>query len=245
VSEPAQPAGRGGLVLRVAFGVAALAVLILLGRQLGGVLPRFAAWVEGLGAWGPIAFIAGYALAVPAFAPGLVLTLAGGALFGIVRGTLFVFVAAVIGSSLSFLIARYVARPWVERRIAASPSFAAIDKAIAAQGRRIVFLLRLSPVVPFNLLNYALGLSRVRFVDSLVASIGMLPATLLYVYYGHVGREIAAAATGGARGRGAGDYALLALGLVATLAVTTIVARIARNALREATEGGAAPVAPR
>ena len=239
MSAPSESTGRGRQVGRIAVGVGGLVVLILLGRQLGAVLPRFAAWVDGLGAWGPIAFVAGYALAVPAFAPGLVLTLAGGALFGIARGTLFVFVAAVIGSSLSFVIARYVARPWVERRIAANASFAAIDRAIAEQGRRIVFLLRLSPVVPFNLLNYALGLSRVRYVDSLVASIGMLPATLLYVYYGHVGREIAAAASGGGSQRGAADYALLALGLVATLAVTTIVARIARNALREATDGAA------
>jgi uncharacterized membrane protein YdjX (TVP38/TMEM64 family) len=243
VSEPVEGRGRGGLALRIGLAAAVIAVLVLAGRQLGGELPRFAAWVEGLGAWGPIAFIAGYALAVPAFAPGLVLTLAGGALFGITRGTLYVFIAAVIGSSLSFVIARYVARPWVERRIAANASFASIDRAIAAQGRRIVFLLRLSPVVPFNLLNYALGLSRIRYVDALVASIAMLPASFLYVYYGHVGRELAAAATGGGRERGTADYALLALGLVATIAVTTIVTRIARGALREATEGGGAPVA--
>lgn len=241
MSAPPEGAGRSQTFVRIALVVLGLVVLLLLGRQLGAVLPRFAEWVDGLGAWGPIAFIAGYALAVPAFAPGLVLTLAGGALFGIVRGTLFVFVAAVIGSSLSFVIARYLARPWVEKRIAASASFASIDRAIAEQGRRIVFLLRLSPVVPFNLLNYVLGLSRVRYVDALVASIGMLPATLLYVYYGHVGRELAAAATGGASQGGTGRYAVLALGLVATLAVTTIVARIARNALREATDG--APVA--
>jgi len=147
-----------------------------------------------------------------------------------------VFVAAVLGSSLAFLVARYLARPWVERRLAASPGFAAIDRAIAAQGRRIVFLLRLSPAFPFSLLNYALGLTRVRFVDSLVASAGMLPGTLLYVYYGRVGGELAAAAGGAGRERGPAEYALLGLGLVATLAVTTIVARIARRALREATE---------
>jgi uncharacterized membrane protein YdjX (TVP38/TMEM64 family) len=240
VSAAPDGGGRGRTALRLALAAVALAVLVVLGRRLGGELPRFAEWVEGLGAWGPIAFIAGYALAVPAFAPGLVLTLAGGALFGIARGTLYVFVAAVIGSSLSFVIARYVARPWVERRVAANASFAAIDRAIAEQGRRIVFLLRLSPVVPFNLLNYALGLSRVRYVDALVASIGMLPATLLYVYYGHVGRALAAAAAGGGRERGAADYALLGLGLVATIAVSTIVARIARNALREATGDGSA-----
>jgi len=239
---PAAP-NRTRLVARIALGAAAIAALLLLGRQLGARLPAFAAWVEGLGAWGPIAFIAGYALAVVAFAPGSVLTLAAGALFGLVRGTVLVFIAATLGASLAFLVARYAARPWVERRLAASPGFAAIDRAIAAQGRRIVFLLRLSPAFPFSLLNYALGLTQVRFVDALVASIGMLPGTLLYVYYGRVGRELAAAASGAAARRGAGEWAVLGLGLVATIAVTTIVARTARRALREAT--GEAETAPR
>ncbi len=222
--------------LRIALLVAAVAVLILLGRRLGAALPAFAAWVDSLGAWGPVAFIAGYALAVVAFAPGSVLTLAAGAIFGLARGTLYVFLAATLGASLAFLVARYVARPWVERRISANPAFAAIDRAVAAQGRRIVFLLRLSPAFPFNLLNYALGLTRVRFVDALVASIGMLPGTLLYVYYGKLAGEVASLAGGAPVARGAGYYAVLGLGLVATLLVTTIVARTARRALREATD---------
>ena len=222
--------------LRIALIAAGVVVLILLGRRLGAALPAFAAWVDSLGAWGPVAFIAGYALAVVAFAPGSVLTLAAGAIFGLVRGTLYVFIAATLGASLAFLVARYVARPWVERRIAANPSFAAIDRAVAAQGRRIVFLLRLSPAFPFNLLNYALGLTRVRFVDALVASIGMLPGTLLYVYYGKLAGEVASLAGGAPVERGAGYYAVLGLGLAATLLVTTIVARTARRALREATD---------
>jgi uncharacterized membrane protein YdjX (TVP38/TMEM64 family) len=220
---------------QIAIAVAAIAVLLLVGRQLEAPLRAFATWVDGLGAVGPLVFIVGYALAVVAFAPGSVLTLAAGATFGIVRGTAYVFVAATLGAALAFLVARHLARPWVERRLAAHPGFTAIDRAIAAQGRRIVFLLRLSPAFPFSLLNYALGLTQVRFVDALVASVGMLPGTLLYVYYGYVGRQIAAAATGAAPARGFADYAVLALGLVATIAVTTIVARIARRALREAT----------
>jgi uncharacterized membrane protein YdjX (TVP38/TMEM64 family) len=222
-------------ILRIAIGIAAIAALVVLGRQLEAPLRAFATWVEELGPLGPIAFIVGYALAVVAFAPGSVLTLAAGATFGIVRGTAYVFVAATLGAALAFLVARHVARPWVERRLAARPGFAAIDRAIAEQGRRIVFLLRLSPAFPFSLLNYALGLTQVRFADAVVASVGMLPGTLLYVYYGHVGRQIAAAASGTAPERGFADYAVLAIGLVATIAVTTLVARIARRALREAT----------
>lgn len=239
---PAAPS-PGRRILQIAIAIAAIGALAMLGRQLEAPLRAFAAWVEELGPLGPIAFVVGYALAVVAFAPGSVLTLAAGATFGIVRGTAYVFVAATLGAALAFLVARHLARPWVERRLAAHPGFAAIDRAIAAQGRRIVFLLRLSPAFPFSLLNYALGLTQVRFVDALVASIGMLPGTLLYVYYGHVGRQIAAAATGSAPERGVADYAVLALGLVATIAVTTLVARIARRALREATgeDAGQAP----
>ena len=133
----------------------------------------------------------------------------------------------------AFLIARYVARNRVARVVARNPKFAAIDAAIGRDARRIVFLLRLSPVFPFNLLNYALGLTTVRFVDYLVASLGMLPGTVLYVYYGKVAGDVVAVASGSAPARGAGHYAVLALGLAATLLVTILITRNARRALQE------------
>jgi uncharacterized membrane protein YdjX (TVP38/TMEM64 family) len=224
--------------VRLVIVAAAIAVLVLAGRRLGALVPGFQAWVAGLGAWGPLAFIAGYALAVVAFVPGSLLTLAGGAVFGLARGTVYVFVAASLGATLAFLVARHGARPWVEKRVAADPRFAAIDRAIAAQGGRIAFLLRLSPLFPFNLLNYALGLTRVRLRDYVLACAGMLPGTLLYVYYGSLAGELAQAA-GGARTRSPAEWALLAVGLVATVVVTRIVTRIATRALREATGEGA------
>ncbi len=215
-------------------GVAALA-LLLVGREVAGGLGAFAAWVEARGALGWGIFVAAYALAVVAFVPGSLLTLAGGALFGLALGTALVFVAAVLGSALAFLVARYLARPAVEGWIRDNPRFAAIDRAIGGQGRRIVFLLRLSPAFPFSFLNYALGVTRVRFGDYLLASIGMLPATLLYVYYGKVAGEVASLAAAGPAERGPAEYVVLGLGLAATLAVTVLVTRIARRALREAT----------
>ena len=220
---------------QIALGVAVLATLVLLGRQAGGWLVAFAGWVNGLGAWGPIVFIAGYVAAAVAFVPGVLLTLAAGALFGLVWGVVYVFVAAVLGSSAAFLIGRYVARAAVERRIAGNPRFAAIDRAVGAEGRKIVFLLRLSPVFPFNLLNYALGLTRVRFIDYLVASVGMLPGTVLYVYSGKLLGDVSALAGGAAVEKGAGYYAVVVLGLLATVAVTVVVTRTARRALGEAT----------
>lgn len=220
---------------RLVVGIGVLIGLVLVGRQAGGYVVAFRDWVAGLGAWGPAIFIAGYAVAVVAFAPAALLTLAAGAVFGVVPGVLYVFVAAVLGSSAAFLVSRYVARAALERRIAVTPRFAALDRAVAAEGRRIVFLLRLSPVFPFVLLNYALGLTRIRFADYLLAAPGMLPGTLLYVYYGTVGGEAAAVAGGAVTQRDPAAWAVLILGLVATVVVTVLVTRIARRALREAT----------
>ena len=226
----------GVSVGRVVLLAAAVVGLILLGRQGGAYIPIFAEWVKGLGVWGPVAFIAGYVVAAVLFIPGSLLTLAGGAIFGLTKGVVIVFLAAVLGSSAAFLVSRYVARSSIERRLAGNARFAAMDRAVGAQGRKIVFLLRLSPVFPFTLLNYGLGLTNVRFVDYVVASIGMLPGTLLYVYYGKVIGDVAALAGGTTMEKGPADYAILILGLAATIVVTTIVTRIARRALSDATK---------
>jgi uncharacterized membrane protein YdjX (TVP38/TMEM64 family) len=222
-------------VKRIAAGVAVVAALVLLGRWLGGSLPAFAQWVEQLGFWGPVVFIAGYAAAVVAFVPASLLTLVAGAIFGVAKGTAVVFVAAVLGSSAAFLISRYLARSAIEQRIAGDARFAAIDRAVGAEGRKIVLLLRLSPAFPFNLLNYGLGLTRVRFQDYLAASVGMLPGTLLYVYLGKVAGDVAALAGGVRPAGGNAGTVLLVVGLVATAIVTVLITRIARRALAEAT----------
>ena len=226
---------RGAPVGRVLGALVAVGALVALGRVAGAEIPRFAAWVNGLGIWGPVVFVLGYAAAVVAFAPGSVLTLAAGAIFGLVEGAVLVFVAAVLGSCAAFLVARYVARAAVERRLAHEPRFAAIDRAVGREGRKIVFLLRLSPVFPYTLLNYLLGLTRIGFADYVLASIGMIPGTVLYVYYGKLAGDVAALAGGAAAARGPGYWAILAVGLAATVAVTWVVTRTATRALREAT----------
>lgn len=237
--EPARDFDRepaaGQPWLRLAIGAAALIALIVLARWAGSEIPRFTAWVGSLGPLAPLVFGAAYAVAVVAFVPASVLTLAAGAIFGLWSGVAIVFVAASVGACLAFALARSVARGAVERRISTLPRFAAIDRAIARDGRRIVFLLRLSPVFPFGLLNYALGMTRVRFADYALACIGMLPGTLLYVYTGQAIGLVAAAAGGAGRTRSPTEWALYALGLVATVVVTVLVTRIARRALAEAT----------
>jgi len=216
-------------------GTAVLGLLVALGWQFGGYLPVFVAWVESVGVWGPIVFVLAYATATVAFIPGSVLSLAAGAIFGLVKGTAFVLMGATIGSAGAFLVSRYLARALIEQHLAGHARIAAIDQAIGGGGFKIVLLLRLSPVFPYNLLNYALGLTKVRFTDYVLASIGMLPGSLLYTYYGTLAGNVATLAAGAPTGRGAGYYAVLGLGLAATILVTTLVTRTARRILRQST----------
>ena len=227
---------RKGLVVKLILAVATVGALVTLGRQLGGYVPQFAQWVDGLGFWGPAVFVLGYAAATLAFVPGSLLTMAAGAIFGLAKGTLLVFLGATVGSTFSFLVARYVARGAIERKLADRPRFRAIDRAVARQGLKIIFLVRLSPVFPYNLLNYGLGLTRIRLLHYVLACFGMIPGTFLYVYYGKALGSLAAVAGGVAPERGPGDWALLAVGLVATVGVTAFVTRIARRALAEEVE---------
>jgi uncharacterized membrane protein YdjX (TVP38/TMEM64 family) len=229
------PVGRWKRLFPIAIAAAAIVAFVVIGRVGGAYLPALASWVSGQGVLGPVVFIAVYAVATVALVPGSLLTLAAGAVFGLAAGVAYVFAGAVLGATLAFLVARYAARTAVERRIRGDPRFERIDAAIARSGRKIVFLLRLSPVLPFNLLNYALGLTRVRLRDYVIASLGMLPGTFLYVYTGRVAGDVASLAGGAAVERGPEYYAVLVLGLVATAAVTIMVTRIARRALRKET----------
>lgn len=231
--EKKSSGGRGRLILYAAVGAAILALLLLGGRKAGQYIPEFAAWVEGLGVWGPLVFILGYAVATVAFIPGSLLTFAAGAIFGLVKGTLYTVLGATLGASAAFLVARYVARRAIERKIAGNARFAAIDKAVGEEGFKIVALLRLSPIFPFNLLNYSLGLTQVRFLPYLLASIAMLPGTLLYVYYGHAAGSLAEVAGGVKTEKGTGYWVTLGIGLLSTLIVTAFITRLASKALKQ------------
>ena len=151
----------------------------------------FIHWAKGMGAAGGLIYAVFYIAGTALFFPGLPLTLGAGFLYGAVIGTLVVSPASVAGASLAFLIARYFARDWVTRRLKKYPQAAAIDRAIEKNGFKAVVLLRLQPVLPFNILNYALGLTSIRLRDYMLASwIGMFPATVLYVYLGSVMKNI-------------------------------------------------------
>jgi uncharacterized membrane protein YdjX (TVP38/TMEM64 family) len=185
-----------------------------------------------LGPWGAVLFVLAYIAASVTLAPAFLLTFAAGAVFGLIRGTLLVYVGAVLGSSAVFAIASPLSRSRLLRWMERDQRVAAVRAAVVGQATWVMFLLRLSPVVPFVLLNYALALSGVRYRDFLVASVGMLPTIVMYVYYGKVVGDVAKLAAGVAPPRGVEYYVLLAVGLVATIVATTVVTRAARRSMK-------------
>lgn len=184
--------------------------------------------LTNLGPWGPALFVALYAIATVFLIPGSLLTLGAGAIFGLAWGCVWVSIGSTLGATGAFLVGRHLARNAVARRIEKDARFLAIDHAIESQGWRIVILTRLSPIFPFTLLNYAFGLTRIRFTHYWLASwIGMMPGTVMYVYLG-----VAAGDAAGVRGdRSPVEWMFRGLGLVATIGVTFLITRIARNAL--------------
>jgi uncharacterized membrane protein YdjX (TVP38/TMEM64 family) len=217
----------------IGIGVLTIALLISL-RALPVTqwLTEFNHWIAQLRILGVALFIAMYIVATVLFFPASVLTIGAGFVFGVLAGTVIVSVSATIGAALAFLIARYLARGKIEQKVSSNQKFKQIDRAIGEQGAKLVFLLRLSPLIPFNVSNYFYGLTAVRFWPYVLASwIGTFPGTLLYVYLGAAGKAGLTAAAGQSSGRSAWEYLLFSLGLVATVVVTVWVTRIARREL--------------
>jgi uncharacterized membrane protein YdjX (TVP38/TMEM64 family) len=196
---------------------------------LGAVLLR----LSQLGPLGAVLFIGAYIAASLAMAPSFLLTFAAGAVYGLWRGTLLVYIGAVLGSSAVFALASPLARSRMLRWLDRDPRVAAVRMAIVGDALWVMFLLRLSPLVPFVLLNYALAISGVRYKDFLLASVGMLPAIVVYVYYGKIVGDVAKITAGIAPPRGAEYWVLVSVGLVATIVATTIVTRAARRAIEQ------------
>jgi len=230
----------GGLFRPKIILIVLIAAAILYGAHrlgAGPVLKNALDWIRGLGPLAPIAFIAIYVAACVLFLPGSILTIGAGVIFGVVRGTIYVSIAATLGATAAFLVGRYFARDWIAKKLDGNVKFKAIDEAVGREGWKIVLLTRLSPVFPFNLLNYAYGLTRVTLRDYFFASwAGMIPGTILYVYIGSLSGDLAGAGTASGGGaRTPAGWALDAVGFIATVAVVVYVTRIGSRALREKT----------
>lgn len=245
-AEDASPRqGRGAAAWWKPAAAALVLAALLLAAKTFDVAPRLQAaleWIARLGPGAPVAFAALYLVVTVALLPAWLLTLGGGVVFGVVKGVAIVSVSATLGAAAAFLIGRHFAREWISRKLAGNARFRAIDDAVAREGWKIVLLVRLSPVLPFTLLNYAFGLTRVPFAHYVLASwIGMLPGTAMYVYVGSLAGSLAALGPSG-RSRTPAEWALFGVGLVATAAVTAFVTRLARRALAKQAhlEGGEA-----
>ncbi len=228
-----QEANRGSLIIKVVLAAVVVAGLIAVTRfiDLQQIFRNALTWISGLGPTGPLVFALLYITACVLMLPGSILTLGAGAVFGVVSGSVLVSVASTLGATCAFLVGRYLARDWVGTKIAGNDKFKAIDEAVALEGWKIVGLTRLSPVFPFNLLNYAFGLTQVKLKHYFIASwLGMMPGTIMYVYIGSLAGDLASLGTG-ERIRSPGEWVLYGIGLAATIVVTVFVTRIAKKAL--------------
>lgn len=186
----------------------------------------FQGWVTGKGAFGVAIFAAVYLVAVVVLAPVWPLSIAAGLAYGF-WAILFVLLVGTVGAALAFLVSRHLVQGKARRLLEGRPKFKAVDKAASEEGWKVVMLLRLSPLVPYNLQNYLFGLTEVGFVPYVLATaVGIIPGTILYVYLGTIGK---AAGKGG----GAAQWVLFGAGLAATVAVAVIVGRKAKQKLKE------------
>lgn len=216
--------------IALGLGLIALSVAVSF-LPIGEWVKTFTNWIRGLGVAGAFIFIGVYGVASVLFLPGAVFTIAAGLVYGIVGGTAVALAGATLGAGLAFLVARYVARSRIKRFAQQNKRFGAIDQAVGEQGWKIVGLLRLSPLIPFNVSNYFYGLTSISFWPYLLVScIGMLPGTLLYAYLGAIGQ---AGLSGGKKGHSPLEWTFLGIGLLATIAVTVFVSRLAKKALQK------------
>ena len=221
------------------FSIALLLALLIVATRsayVQDVLRTLLMRIEDLGWWGPVAFVATYNLATVLFVPGSVLTVGGGAIFGLWWGSVYVFAASTLGAVFAFAIGRYLCRDRVVKYMESHPKFKALDRAVSQQGLKIVFLTRLCPLFPFNLLNYALGITQVSLKDYVLGSFGMIPGTIMYVYSGSLVGEVAAIGRETVYASpqdSAVKWLINIISFLATVAVTVYITRIASKALEE------------
>ncbi|AFY45590.1 TVP38/TMEM64 family protein [Nostoc sp. PCC 7107] len=235
VTQP-QPKFKGKLKFLLLTILVAVVIIAARFFKFSDIFTTLVTQVNSLGIWGAVAYIGIYNLATLLFIPGSVLTLKAGCLFGLFWGSVYVLIAAIIGAVLAFMIGRYVSRDWVSRQIEQHPKLKAIDVAVAKEGWKIVLLTRLCPLFPFNLLNYVFGVTQVSLKDYVLGSFGIIPGTVMYVYIGTLAGNLAMTnMPNQTLTPEAKTYQLIMqiIGLIATIAVTIYITKIAYKALNQ------------
>lgn len=189
-------------------------------------------WTQQMGVWGPVIAACLYVVGAVLFLPGSFMTMASGFLFKVFLGTITVSVGSTIGACAAFMISRTFGRKWIAARIARSRGFSAFDHAVKRHAFKIILLTRLSPAFPYNMLNYAFGLTKIDFWKYALGSwIGMIPPTIMYTYFGSGLRSLTEAASGRVE-RSSAQSLFFWLGLVITIVATVFIAYLARKALQ-------------
>lgn len=231
-AKTASPKQENARLIIAGIAIAALISLVSLHKDpVIEAIQAFQGWTEQAGVFGAIVYAVVYAIAAVSFLPGWIFTVGAGVVYGVLIGSIVVSVGSTLGATVAFFLARTFFRDAIARRVEGNKSFRAIDEAIGVSGWKIVFLIRLSPIFPFNLLNYALGLTKIPVTQYVLASwIGMLPGTVMYVYLGAIGHALT-----GQESRTIGQQILFVVGLFATILVAVLVGRIAKKALKKET----------
>lgn len=209
----------GGMLIPVAVGLGA-------SKLASPYMPAFTEWVNTLGAWAPVAFVVGYIVATVCMMPAFLLTIAGGAVFGMAKGSVLVFIGSSIGAAIAFTLGRTILRNWVAAQIAKNQTLQIVDRVVGQEGLKLMFLLRLSGIAPFVLTNYAMGVTSVSLTHFLLALIGMIPTIATYTAVGQAGAQTP--------GAGAIPSWVLWMGITAAIVLAVTVTRIVQKALREA-----------
>lgn len=189
--------------------------------------------IQDLGWSGIIAFILLYITATVALIPGSILSLGAGVVFGVVWGSIYVLVGAIIGETCAFLLGRYIARDWISRKIAGNKIFDALNQALNQEGLKIILLTRLSPLFPFSVLNYAFGITGISLKDYFLGSIGLIPMTVTYVYFGSLAEDLTRINEVANLANPELQWAIKIIGFLATLATTIYITGISRKALKQ------------
>jgi uncharacterized membrane protein YdjX (TVP38/TMEM64 family) len=227
-STPPRVGGaRRGARIVLALTLLCAGVIALRWLKNSGTIEQVLAWLNGLGPWAPAMFIALYVVWVVALGPASLPTLGAGILFGFTLGGVYVLTAAMTVAVICFIISRHFGREWVAGKLTRHPAFRALDDAVARDGWKIVALVRLAPVFPFAISNYAFGLTRVPLWEYVLASLTMIPGTMMYVYFGTLIGDVS-----GIR-KGAPIPVAVKIGIaIAAVLVSTYIARFVRRALK-------------
>lgn len=240
VEDPAEAPKSKGILpgwARVVLGILIVAGGLILLRKwipLRQYLESFLKWTEGAGPIGAVVLGGVYVVGSLLLFPGSVLSMGAGFLYGLFWGTVIVSIASTATACIAFLIGRTVGRGWVADKISGSKKFSAVDQAVGQEGFKIVFLVRLSPLFPFTLQNYAFGLTDIVFWKYALASwVGMLPGTVMYIYFGVAAKNIAEIIAGEAT-MSTPQKVFLWVGLLVTIVVVIFVTRLAKRAIMNA-----------